>query len=88
MNCQPNMLRLFISTKRKKVANMLISSALEGKFVRSSQGEGIIQFSDIRKDVYTNDNVFAYAVKVRPTWKGEGIVPSDFYTTIYVGVDE
>jgi hypothetical protein len=67
---------------------MLISQALEGKFVRSSQGEGIIQFADKRSDIYTNDNVFAYAVKVRPTWKGEGLIPSDFYTTIYVGVDE
>ena len=68
---------------------MLISEALEGKYVRSSQGEGIIQFADKRSDVYiANENVFAYAVKVRPHWNGEGFPKPDFYTTIYVGVDE
>ena len=67
---------------------MLISEALEGKFVRSSQGEGIIQFADKRDNVYTNEGVFAYAVKVRPHWNGTGYPKPDFYTTIYVGVDE
>ena len=67
---------------------MLISEALEGKFVRSSQGEGIIQFADKRNNVYTNEDVFAYAVKVRPHWNGTGFPKPDFYTTIYVGVDE
>ena len=67
---------------------MLISEALEGKFVRSSQGEGIIQFADKRDNVYTNEGVFAYAVKVRPHWNGTGFPKPDFYTTIYVGVDE
>jgi hypothetical protein len=66
---------------------MLISTALEGKFVRSSKGEGIIQFADIRKDVYTDEGVYAYACQVRPTWKGEGLIPSDFYTTIYIKAD-
>lgn len=67
---------------------MLISEALEGKLVRSSQGEGIIQFADKRDNVYTNEGVFAYAVKVRPHWNGTGFPKPDFYTTIYVGVDE
>jgi hypothetical protein len=67
---------------------MLISEALEGKYVRSSQGEGIIQFADKRNNVYTNEGVFAYAVKVRPHWNGTGYPKPDFYTTIYVGVDE
>jgi hypothetical protein len=67
---------------------MLISEALEGKFVRSSQGEGIIQFADKRDNVYTDEGVFAYAVKVRPHWNGTGYPKPDFYTTIYVGVDE
>ncbi len=67
---------------------MLISEALEGKFVRSSQGEGIIQFADKRDNVYTNEGVFAYAVKVRPHWNGTGFPKPDFYTTVYVGVDE
>ena len=67
---------------------MLISEALEGKFVRSSQGDGIIQFADKRDNVYTNEGVFAYAVKVRPHWNGTGYPKPDFYTTIYVGVDE
>ena len=55
--------------------------------VRSSKGEGIIQFADIRKDVYTEEGVYAYACQVRPTWKGEGLIPSDFYTTIYIKAD-
>jgi hypothetical protein len=67
---------------------MLISEALEGKYVRSSQGEGIIQFADKRDNVYTDEGVFAYAVKVRPHWNGTGYPKPDFYTTIYVGVDE
>ena len=67
---------------------MLISEALEGKFVRSSQGEGIIQFADKRDNVYTNEGVFAYACKVRPQWNGTGFPKPDFYTTVYVGVDE
>jgi hypothetical protein len=68
---------------------MLISTALEGKYVRSSQGEGIIQFADKRNDIYIqNENVFAYACKVRPHWNGTGFPKPDFYTTVYVGVDE
>jgi hypothetical protein len=69
---------------------MLISQALEGKFVKSSQGQGLIQFADIRKDMRhsTPEGTFAYAVKVRPYWNGEGFPKPDFYTTIYVGVDE
>ena len=69
---------------------MLISEALEGKYVKSSQGQGLIQFADIRKDMQhsTPEGVFAYAVKVRPHWNGEGFPKPDFYTTIYVGVDE
>ena len=68
---------------------MLISQALEGKFVKSSQGQGIIQFADLRKDVYTDEGVFAYACKVRPTYNPavHKFVPADFYTTIYVAVD-
>lgn len=68
---------------------MLISEALEGKFVKSSQGQGIIQFADFRKDMRhsTPDGYLAYAVKVRPHWDGTGFPKSDFYTTIYVGLD-
>jgi hypothetical protein len=67
---------------------MLISEALEGKYVKSSQGQGLIQFADKRNDVYTDEGIFAYAVKVRPHWNGTGFPKPDFYTTIYVGVDE
>jgi len=67
---------------------MLISEALEGKFVKSSQGEGIIQYADKRNDIYRMpENCFAYAVKVRPYWNGTGFPKSDFWTTIYVGED-
>jgi hypothetical protein len=68
---------------------MLISTALEGKYVKSSKGQGIIQYADLRKDICgLNEGVYAYACKVRPHWNGEGFPKSDFYTTVYVGVDE
>lgn len=68
---------------------MLISTALEGKYVKSSQGQGIIQYAEKRSDICgLNEGVFAYACKVRPTWNGTGFPKSDFYTTVYVGVDE
>jgi hypothetical protein len=66
---------------------MLISQALEGKFVRSSQGAGIVQYANLRKDVSINDG-YAYAVNVRPHWDGNGFPKPDFWTTIYVGIDE
>lgn len=67
---------------------MLISEALEGKYVKSSKGHGIIQFADKRNDIYIeNENVFAYACKVRPQWNGTGYPKPDFYTTVYVKVD-
>ena len=68
---------------------MLISEALEGKFHRSyvNSREGIIQFAELRNDVYTKEGVFAYACKVRPQWNGQGFPKPDFYTTVYVGVD-
>ena len=67
---------------------MLISSALEGKFIRSSQGEGIIQQAEIRNNVATPDRVFAYAVQVRPHREYGKIYKEDFWTTIYVGLDD
>ena len=69
---------------------MLISEALEGKFHRSYKNsrEGIIQSAEKRSDVYTKEGVFAYACKVRPQWNGTGFPKPDFYTTVYVGVDE
>ena len=66
---------------------MLISEALEGKFVRSSQGEGIIQHAEKRDNVYTNEGIFAYAVQVRPHYEYGKIRKDDFWTTIYVGLD-
>ena len=68
---------------------MLISEALEGKYVKSSKGHGNIQYAEKRSDIYgLNEGVFAYACKVRPLWNGEGLPKSDFFTTVYVGVDE
>jgi hypothetical protein len=94
MNCQPNMLRLFISTKRKKVVNMAnlysIETLLEGKLYRSQKRrglEGLIQFAEKRSDVYY-DNAEAYLVRVRPTYDGKGIFRNDFYATIAVKVGE
>jgi hypothetical protein len=94
MNCQPNMLRLFISTKRKKVVNMAnlynIETLLEGKYYRSNKRrglDGIIQDAEKRSDVYY-DNAEAYLVRVRPTYDGKGIFRNDFYATIAVKVGE
>ena len=69
---------------------MLISQALEGKFHRSykNRREGIIQFAELRKDIYTQEGVYAFACKVRPTYQGNGVYKNDFYTTVYVKVDE
>ena len=68
---------------------MLISTALEGKYVKSSKGQGIIQYADFRKDMQhsTPEGYLAYACKVRPHWNGEGFPKSDFWTTVYVGLD-
>jgi hypothetical protein len=70
---------------------MLISEALQGKFYRSSSvahKNGIIKYATKRNDVYTKDNVYAYAIQVRPIYDPVDGLKSDFYATIYVGVDE
>ena len=70
---------------------MLISEALEGKYYRSRSRvglDGIIQYAEKRNDVWTGDNEYAYAVKVRPTYDGKGIFRNDFWATVYVGIDE
>ena len=67
---------------------MLISQALEGKYVKSSQGQGLIQFANRRHDCAEPEGYYAYAVQIRPHWNGEGYPKPDFYTTIYVGIDE
>jgi len=68
---------------------MLISEALEGKFVKSSQGQGVIQYAEFRKNMRhsTPEGYLAYSVKVRPNWNGTGFPKPDFFTTIYVGLD-
>ena len=68
---------------------MLISTALEGKYVKSSKGQGIIQYADFRKDMRhsTPEGYLAYACKVRPHWNGTGFPKPDFWTTVYVGLD-
>jgi hypothetical protein len=68
---------------------MLISEALEGKFVKSSQGQGVIQYAEFRKNMRhsTPEGYLAYSVKVRPHWNGTGFPKPDFFTTIYVGLD-
>ena len=69
---------------------MLISEALEGEFHRSykNRREGIIQFAELRKDIYTQEGVYAFAFKVRPTYQVNGVYKNDFYTTVYVKADE
>jgi hypothetical protein len=68
---------------------MLISEALEGKYVKSSKGQGLIQFANRRHDCAEPDGYYAYAVQVRPYWNSNlNYQKPDFYTTIYVGIDE
>ena len=68
---------------------MLISEALEGKYIRSFRSfrYGTIQQAIKRENVWTHDGETAYACLVRPTYKGEGIFKPDFWTTIYVQED-
>jgi hypothetical protein len=74
---------------------MLISTTLEGKYYRSNSRnlEGIIQFAERRpvSDKHHFDSVngtgYAYSVQVRPTYKGDGFPKPDFYSTVYVYVD-
>jgi hypothetical protein len=70
---------------------MLISEALQGKYVKSSQGQGLIQYADFRKDMRhsTPEGYLAYACKVRPIYNPEvhRFIPEDFWTTVYVGLD-
>ena len=41
----------------------------------------------MEKDIFTKENVFAYAVRVRPQFTMGQIRKDDFWTTIYVGED-
>ena len=69
---------------------MLLSEALEGKYYRSKSRhiEGIIQYAEKRDNVSTPEGVYAYAIQVRPYWNGQGFPKPDFYSTLYVKVDE
>lgn len=73
---------------------MLISTTLEGKYYRSNSRniDGVIQFAERRavSDRHNSDGTtgYAYSVQVRPTYKGEGYPKPDFYSTVYVYVDQ
>ena len=67
-----------------------IPTLLEGKYYRSVSRrglDGIIQYAEKRDGVWF-DNAEAYLVRVRPTYKGDGIFRNDFYATIAVNVGE
>lgn len=67
-----------------------VETLLEGKYYRSTSRrglDGIIQSAEKRENVYF-DNAEAYLVRVRPTYKGDGIFKNDFYATIAVKVGE
>ena len=71
---------------------MLISTALEGKYYRSNSRniDGIIQFAERRavSDKHHSDETgYAYSVQVRPAYKGDGFPKPDFYSTVYVYLD-
>jgi hypothetical protein len=68
-----------------------IESLLEGKYYRSNSRkglDGIIQYAEKRDGVWYGENTETYLVKVRPTYKGDGIFRNDFYATIAVKVGE
>ena len=69
---------------------MLISEALEGKYIKSYRNlrRGTILSAELRKDMYTSEGVYAYSVNVRPEFTIGQTPKEDFWTTIYVGVDE
>ena len=73
---------------------MLISTTLQGKFYRSTSRnlEGIIQFAERRavSDKHNSDGTtgYAYSVQVRPGYIAEGFPKPDFYSTVYVYVDQ
>ena len=67
-----------------------IENLLEGKYYRSVNRkglDGIIQYAEKRDGVWF-DNAEAYLIRVRPTYKGDGIFRNDFYATIAVKVGE
>lgn len=70
---------------------MLLSEALQGKYYRSKSRhiEGIIQYAEKRDNVATPDGVYAYTIQVRPYWnRNLNYQKPDFYSTLYVKVDE
>jgi hypothetical protein len=71
MKCQPNMLRLFISTKRKKVCLMAtklytIQDLLIGKEYRSRNRhfEGEIISAEPRPEIWYGENTEAYLIGI------------------------
>jgi hypothetical protein len=67
-----------------------IPTLLEGKYYRSlgRHIDGIIQYAEKRDGVWYGENYQAYLVKVRPTYKGNGIFRNDFYATIAVELSD
>ena len=67
-----------------------IETLLEGKYYRSLSRniDGLIQYAEKRDGVWYGDNYQAYLVKVRPTYKGNGIFRNDFYATIAVELSD
>ena len=66
-----------------------IESLLEGTYYRSgSRGlDGIIQYAEKRDEIWYGENAKAYAVKVRPTYQGGGLITKDFWATICVATE-
>jgi len=73
---------------------MLISEALEGKYYRSySRGlEGVIQYAERREICdkhYDNDSTsYAYTIQVRPTFHAGQPYAGDFYSTLWIGLED
>ena len=67
-----------------------IEDLLEGKYYRSLSRhiDGLIQYAEKRSEVYYGNDFEAYLVKVRPTYKGDGVFRNDFYATIAVRVGD
>jgi hypothetical protein len=67
-----------------------IPTLLEGKYYRSLSRhiDGIIQYAEKRENVWYGQGFDAYLVKVRPTYKGDGIFRNDFYATVCVQMED
>jgi len=70
-------------------ATLHLENCLENKWVKSSQGEGNIQEAVRRHNIRDlPSGLLAYSVRVRPIYRRGEVFKPDFWTTIYVSIEE